>query len=56
MHALGTNGKSHINPVIDQKRHIVFLGNLVQFPGSFHHDTSVIGFLPVLHHRYACGD
>jgi hypothetical protein len=55
VHTLGPNSESDIHSVINQKRYIVLLGDLVKFPGSLHHDTGVVGFVPVLHHRHACG-
>jgi hypothetical protein len=54
MHTLSSNSESDIDSVINQKRYFVLLGDLVKFPGSLHHDTGVIGFVPVLHHRHAC--
>lgn len=36
MHTLGPNGESDIDSVINQKRYIVLLGDLMKFPGSLH--------------------
>lgn len=54
MHTLASYSKSDINTVIDYKRYLVVLTDLVELLGSGDEDAGVTGLVSVLYHRHTC--
>lgn len=48
MDTFSSHGDSNVHTVIDQQRHIVSLGDLVQLPGCLNKNTSITGFVSIL--------
>jgi hypothetical protein len=49
MHTLCTDSEGNIHSVVDQKWHAILLGDLMKFAGRGNENTSIAGFVPVLH-------
>lgn len=53
MHPLTANLNGHINPVIDQQRHAIALGNCMESLGCLHGGCSIALLVAVLYACYA---
>lgn len=56
VHALAADGQSHIDPVVDEQRHIVTLCDSVQLPRRRDQGPRVARLVPVLHDRDSPAD